>query len=1074
MFIIWSEEFSVGIKRFDDQHKKLIEIINRLYDLMSKNKTHEELKSVISELKNYTEYHFLDEENFQKTIGYNDYQKHKKLHNEFVKKINIFEENFNKNSIGLSSEIMIFLKKWLLNHINIEDKKYGLFYNNFNKSNGGVMKNMSISKKLTVGFGIVTLLGIIVGILGLYNIRKIDKYDTFLYDRVTIPATDIENLRRVINGRRVRIYQALLNKGTAQAEKYLKEAEERNIKIKETIENLINTYNENKFWTIKYNGKDTKISRIDVIEEKRKEIYESLVKLNESEKEYSKLVSEINSMIKNNKSQQEIMAALAKGAPIIEGLLISSDKTVQLSKDIGQVVADKNTEIANGAFITLSIILLFSTIISVILAIYISRLITLPLKAGVEMMEEFSKGHLDKRLNLNTNDEIGRLAKKMDEFADYLQNEVVDGLIKTSKGDLNWSIVPKDDGDVIAPTLNKLKDTINEFNMQLKGVTIKILKGYLNDDIDSSKFSGDFFKMANSINTLKNSIKKIIENTPNPIMIVNKNFEVIYANKTFLDVSKENLENILSKKIKCYEICKTDDCNTDKCAVSKAMRDKIKAYSETLARPNNKEIEISYSAVPIIDDNNNAIGAIEIITDITEIKNAKKKTEKILNYQKEQVDKLVENLNKIANGNFACDLSTSAADDDTLEIKNIFDKINLKLKETLSSINSLIEESNKLTNEASQGNLSQRADASKHQGEFKKLVEGINKLLDTIVDPIRDVSDVMNKVAQKDLTVRIEKNYKGEFKKLADAINSSLSSLEEIIKQVLYATEQVSAAASQISSGAQSLAQAASQQASSIEEITSSIQELSSMSKQNAANAKEGKTMSEKARMFSDEGMEKMKKLTDAIEKIKKSSDETAKIIKTIDEIAFQTNLLALNAAVEAARAGEAGKGFAVVAEEVRNLAMRSAEAAKNTANIIEEALRNAQEGVEINEEVKKKLEEISNQAVKVSQIVSEIAAASEQQDQGIEQINTGITQLNQITQSNAANSEESASASQELSSQAQELMRMISEFKTSAKISASQNTKKSNTQKLNQTKIQKPDPSSVIPFDDEAVLKTF
>jgi methyl-accepting chemotaxis protein len=173
-----------------------------------------------------------------------------------------------------------------------------------------------------------------------------------------------------------------------------------------------------------------------------------------------------------------------------------------------------------------------------------------------------------------------------------------------------------------------------------------------------------------------------------------------------------------------------------------------------------------------------------------------------------------------------------------------------------------------------------------------------------------------------------------------------------------------------------------------------------------------------------------MQKLSAAIEKIKQSSDATAKIVKTIDEIAFQTNLLALNAAVEAARAGDAGKGFAVVAEEVRNLAMRSAEAAKNTANLIEESVTNAGNGVSLNLQVATDLKNIHEQIRKVSEVMGEIAVASEQQNQAVEQINQAVEQVNTVTQQAAANSEESASAAEEMSGQAQELLSMVSSFR--------------------------------------------
>jgi methyl-accepting chemotaxis protein len=223
-----------------------------------------------------------------------------------------------------------------------------------------------------------------------------------------------------------------------------------------------------------------------------------------------------------------------------------------------------------------------------------------------------------------------------------------------------------------------------------------------------------------------------------------------------------------------------------------------------------------------------------------------------------------------------------------------------------------------------------------------------------------------------------------------------------------------------------------------------------------------------------------MNRMSSAINKIKTSSDSTAKIVKTIDEIAFQTNLLALNAAVEAARAGDAGRGFAVVAEEVRNLAMRSAEAAKNTANLIEEAVKNSENGVAINAEVLNNFQEITEKANKVSQVVAEIAAASEQQDLGINQVNKAVEQLNMLTQQNAANAEESASAAQEMSSQSEEMRSMVAGFKLTA-FHAFTNAYQAGSQpghiQQNLAKGKKggkaisgihPDPRRVIPLDDK------
>jgi methyl-accepting chemotaxis protein len=254
--------------------------------------------------------------------------------------------------------------------------------------------------------------------------------------------------------------------------------------------------------------------------------------------------------------------------------------------------------------------------------------------------------------------------------------------------------------------------------------------------------------------------------------------------------------------------------------------------------------------------------------------------------------------------------------------------------------------------------------------------------------------------------------------------------INRIIAGLTSGAEQTTSAAGQVSSASQSLAEGASEQAAAIEETTASVEEMASMTRQNASNAEEAKNLAASANGSAQKGSTAMGRMSQAIDDIKKSSDETAKIVKTIDEIAFQTNLLALNAAVEAARAGEAGKGFAVVAEEVRNLAQRSAEAARNTADMIEGSVSNADNGVQISQEVEAALTEIAEGSGKVNDLVGEIAAASNEQAQGIEQINTAVTQMDQVTQKNAANAEESASASEELSAQAEELNSMVQQLR--------------------------------------------
>ena len=425
-------------------------------------------------------------------------------------------------------------------------------------------------------------------------------------------------------------------------------------------------------------------------------------------------------------------------------------------------------------------------------------------------------------------------------------------------------------------------------------------------------------------------------------------------------------------------------------------------------------------------------------------------------------------LENIAKGNIPAKITETYNGD--------FNTIKNNLNTCIDAVNELVSDAAMLSSAAVAGQLSTRADASHHQGDFRKIVEGVNATLDSVIGPLNVAAQYVDNISKGNIPNKITESYNGDFNNLKDnlntcvdainklvadagmlsdaaregrisvradasqhqgdfrqiveGVNNTLDLIVEPIATVKEAIESITTAANEISTGNNDLSSRTEQQASSLEETAASMEELASTVRQTADNAKQANQLAMTASEVAIKGGKVVGEVVSTMSGINQSARKIEDIISVIDGIAFQTNILALNAAVEAARAGEQGRGFAVVAGEVRNLAQRSASAAKEIKDLIADSVNKTTEGTKLVENAGTTMEEVVMSVQRVADIIGEISAASQEQNAGINQVNQAVASMDETTQQNAALVEQAAAAAESLVEQAVQLSDAVSVFK--------------------------------------------
>ncbi|MFH0976630.1 MAG: methyl-accepting chemotaxis protein [Spirochaetota bacterium] len=751
---------------------------------------------------------------------------------------------------------------------------------------------------------------------------------------------------------------------------------------------------------------------------------------------------------KLRESQNNYLASIQKLLEYQNALVVDAGKQAESTYNVSMLW----TLIMSGIGIFLSIGIAF----------LVTRSIKNPIAQCVDVAEKVAKGDMNVTISSTSNDETGILLNAMNTMiknigalvsdANILAKAAVDGKLATradatkhqgdfrkivegvnttldavigplnvaaeyvdriSNGDIPQKITDTYNGDFneIKNNLNKCIDAVNNM-VSDAGILVKAaVDGKLATRADATKHQGDFRKIVEGVN---NTLDAVI----GPLNVAAEYVDRISNGdipQKITDTYNGDFNEIKNNLNKCIEA--VNNMIADANVLAKAAVDgKLATRADATKHQGDFR--------KIVEGVNNTLDAVI----------------GPLNVAAEYVD-------RISNGDIPQKI-TDTYNGDFNEIKN-------NLNKCIEAVNNLVEDAGILAKAAVDGKLATRADATKHQGDFRKIVEGVNNTLDAVIGPLNVAADYVDKISKGNMPSKIIDSYNGDFNEiknnlnaLIDAINvvtdiskniasgnlavkavkrseqdELMASLQKMIEDltsfainVQTSSEQVATGSQQISSSTEQMSQMATEQSSSVEEVTSSMEEMNSAVVQNADNAKQTASISEKA---AKDALEGGKAVTDTVKAMKSIAEK----IGIIEAIAGQTNMLALNAAIEAARAGDHGKGFAVVATEVRNLAERSKTAAKEISTL-------SQESVNIAERAGQVITEMVPQIQKTSELIQEINVSSSEQARGIEQVTKAIEQLDKAIQQNAAATEEMASTSEELSSQADSLKDVATFFK--------------------------------------------
>ncbi|MBK7293612.1 MAG: MCP four helix bundle domain-containing protein [Holophagaceae bacterium] len=956
------------------------------------------------------------------------------------------------------------------------------------------LDNIKMGTKLIGAFLIVAALSVLVGFFAISKLEASNEGAHQLMDKGAVPIADWMDIAQSTYRIRTNMRDMLLGKDCEAYNKRITYRIAERTKAEEAFEKTIMTDAGRALW------KRYKDNQAEIGNGNRK--IRELIRAGKKAEAEALMYGELDKLQQEqNKIYDEMAQAKLKFA-------------TSITEDI--------TTAFTSAKKAMYVMMAIAALLGAALGILIARSIAQPMAKGVEMMKEMAKGHLGTRLKMERKDEIGDLAREMDGFTDNLQ-EIVVGLQQISNGDLSKDWVAADAQDEINPALKQVRANLQALVADAAMLNQAAVDGKLATRADATKHQGDFRKVVQGVNDCLDAVigplnvaagyvdriskgdipPKITDKYNGDFNEIKNNLNQCVDAVNAL-VADANLLSVAAVDGKLATRADASKHQGDFRKIVQGVNDTLDAVIGPLNVAAGYVDRISKGDIPpkITDKYNgdfneiknnlnqcvDAVNALVADANLLSVAAVEGKLATRAEASKHQGD-----FRKIAGRQRMLDavigpLNVAAGYVDRISKGDIpakitdnyngdFNVLKNNLNQCIDAVNALVADAAMLAEAGVEGKLKTRANAAKHQGDFRKVVQGVNDTLDAVIGPLNvaagyidrigkgevpekitdsyngdfntiknninscvdglqglvEANNVIQLMAQNDFTSAIKGNYQGVFAELGKAINETIVQMREALIQVQEGAVSIASASGEIAMGNQDLSSRTEEQAANLEETASGLEQITSNVNLTADNAQSASQEAVKARQVAQDGGTAVAQVIAAMESINESSAKINEIIGVVDEIAFQTNLLALNAAVEAARAGEQGRGFAVVAAEVRNLAKRSADAAKEIKVLIRESVAKSVDGSKVAAHAGETIQEVVANVQRVTSLVGEIANATQEQSTGLNEINKAVVSMDEVTQQNAALVEEAAAAAETLDSQAHTLAEVVSRFKTGA-----------------------------------------